>query len=132
MRIELNHVKQGSIAGLRLEVLVGNITPTFGADDLDRELSNELGLKASARLGRGTFPGPHWVWDWREGHFFLADYFFGQKDGDEWLDATRRVVDRLTNEVDNKKLRRRIEDALRKTASKDDLLAVAGMLNVKI
>ncbi|MBU4143036.1 hypothetical protein KJ590_03495 [Patescibacteria group bacterium] len=46
--------------------------------------------------------------------------------------AAKRVSAQLAPKpIDLKKFRRRIEDALRKTATSDDLIAIAGLLGVK-
>ena len=46
--------------------------------------------------------------------------------------ATKRVSAQLASKpIDLIKIRRRVEDALRKTADGDDLIAIAGLLGVK-
>jgi hypothetical protein len=48
------------------------------------------------------------------------------------IEATGRVFVRsIHEETDFKVLRRRIEDALRKTATKEEIVAIAGLLGVK-
>lgn len=47
--------------------------------------------------------------------------------------ASERVLAELAPKpIDSQKVRRRVEDALRKTATDDDIVAVAGLLGVKI
>ncbi len=48
------------------------------------------------------------------------------------LACQRILAENAPKPVDRVKVRRRVEDALRKTASAEDLLAIAGLLGVKV
>ncbi len=75
--------------------------------------------------------GKYFFYDKQWRHYMFLHPFPTQEEAEQFSKIVQCVVERIVGSSRAKKLRRRIEDALRKTATENDLVAIAEMLGVK-